>query len=251
MSSVGQILDENGQPIQSQNQTHKVTFEDGTGSCLKPEAGEKSLNIRGLGDTPKWIREIGNYLVDRALGSRQVPTVTVVDSPTLGRASSMEWTPYKQVESISVFSEFDRHMAAVRDYITGNVDRHFGNFGKGLDGGLVAPDGGETFPMRATHSAVSEFVMKSLGTDLNPEVLNAVRSVDQGALRQSLLDSGLSPTQVDGAMGRLNEIVTHGRITGDAWTTTGSMQGATPLGEPGFTFLDKRGIYQDGKLTLK
>jgi len=212
LGSLEPILDSNGNPIQTLNQTQRLTFSDGSQAIIKPESGVGE-SVAGSGTT-KYSSEVGTYVVDRALGFDQVPTTAVIDHPDLGRSAIQSWESGTAVDSAGAYSTTDQQMAAVRDYITGEQDRHLGNVLQSPDGKVIAIDGGEAFPPGGENPMYrSEFVFNTLDQELEPSVLEAVRNVDRAALSQSLLDSGLTQQQVNGAMSRLESIATEGKLT--------------------------------------
>lgn len=200
------------------NQSMRVVFDDGGRAILKPDAGGRNTIYESLLDGSKSSREVGTYVTDRHLGFNQVPETVAIDDPNFGRSAMQEWKDSQRFPDIGdkgTFYAKDEQMMAVRDYITGNHDRHLGNVLMSPEGGMVAIDHGESFPTGKTGSLMTnEFLARQANTPLDPAVVDAVRSVDQTALRQELQASGLSQQQVDGAINRLNEIATHGQING-------------------------------------
>jgi hypothetical protein len=105
----------------------------------------------------------------------------------------------------------------VLDYITGNTDRHPGNYLTGPDGSVVAIDHGYSFPDGERDYVRSDFVRDYLGRPLDDDVMNAVNAVNPDDMRHMLQQSGLSDSAVNLAVGRLSEIQRNGMITGIAW----------------------------------
>ncbi len=108
---------------------------------------------------------------------------------------------------------------AVFDYITGNTDRHLGNYRTDMVGNIVAIDHGYSFPEYPDprYGIRSDFVDKNLNVALSEDVLHGVRAVDQDALRSTLRASGIPDSAIDGVMARLGEVQSRGMITGEAW----------------------------------
>ncbi len=213
MLALEQILDANGNPIQTLNTTQRVVFDDGGRAILKPESGVGADIGAGSVGT-KYSREVGTYITDQHLGFNQVPTTVVVDHPVLGRSSAQLWANGTPVQSSGALSAADQQMAAVRDYITLEADRHLGNVLQSPDGRLIAIDHGESFPTGLEAPVIrSEFVYHALDQNLDPAVLASVRAVDRTALGRDLLNAGLTQQQVNGALARLDSIATQGRLT--------------------------------------
>jgi hypothetical protein len=202
------------------NQSMRIVFDDGGRAILKPDAGGKNTIYEVLLDGSKSSREVGTYVTDRHLGFNQVPETMAVDDPNFGRSAMQDWKDSQAFPNIGdkgVFYTKDEQMMAVRDYITGNHDRHLGNVLMSPEGGMVAIDHGESFPTGSMGSVMkNEFLARQANQQLDPSIVDAVKSVDQAALRQELRASGLSQQQIDGAMSRLNEIARHGQINGSS-----------------------------------
>ncbi len=187
-------------------------------------------------------REQAAYRVDEALGFGRVPPTTVADGP-YGLGSNQIWVhsgpahPVTLVEDLSPEQRATleikaglRHLItgyprvqceqmAVLDYVIGNTDRHLGNYRTGRHGEIVAIDHQLSFPESPDPriGIRSGFVKQFLDVELSEEVMAQVRAVDLDRLRAALLDSKISEKAVDGALARLVEIRTHGKITGAAW----------------------------------
>jgi hypothetical protein len=106
---------------------------------------------------------------------------------------------------------------AVLDYVSGNTDRHPGNYLTAPGGDPIAIDHGYSYPEGPADSIRSTFVGDHLGTPLSPDTLARVRALDPDQVRGMLTATGLSPVAVDGAVARLQEIQDRGMITGEAW----------------------------------
>ncbi|GAB3947004.1 hypothetical protein GCM10027614_41470 [Micromonospora vulcania] len=106
---------------------------------------------------------------------------------------------------------------AVLDYVSGNTDRHMGNYLTGPDGRLVAIDHGYSFPDSNGEPLRSDFVQQQMNRPLSPETMARIQATDPAALADRLRGTGLSEQALAGAMDRFNEIRSRGMITGEAW----------------------------------
>lgn len=213
-------------------------------------------------------RENAAYRVDEALGFGRVPPTTIVEKGPYGPGSNQMWIlsspghaaaawsrrPKEEQdaalkawdktlsgeERAAMYEEWlrpnkkypqvQREQMAVLDYVIGNTDRHWGNYRTGRDGELVAIDHAFSFPESpdSRYGIRSDFVREFLNKELSTEVVDSVRAVDMDRLRTALLDTGLSDKVVKGALDRLREIRTHGKITGEKWA--GEILGAREIG---------------------
>ncbi|WP_159851207.1 hypothetical protein [Nocardia sp. CY41] len=187
-------------------------------------------------------REQAAYRVDEALGFGRVPPTSITNgphgpgsnqiwaysTPSHPKAAQLrlpreDWWKRKTMDALRRLNErypkSQREQMAVLDYVIGNTDRHWGNYRTGRDGEIVAIDHGLSFP-EFPDSRIgirSDFVKEFHNVTLSEEVIAQVRAVDLDRLRTALLDGKLSEVAVNGALDRLIEIRTHGRITGRAW----------------------------------
>ena len=202
------------------NQSMRVVFDDGGRAILKPDAGGKATAYEQFLGGSKSSREVGTYVTDQHLGFNQVPETVAIDDPNFGRSALQDWKDSQKFPNIGdkgTFYTKDEQMMAVRDYITGNHDRHLGNVLVSPEGGMIAIDHGEAFPKAQSSSLLTnEFIARQANQALDPAVVDAVKMVDQSALRADLHASGLSQAQIDGAISRLNEIGSQGKITGSS-----------------------------------
>jgi hypothetical protein len=202
------------------NQSMRVVFDDGGRAILKPDAGSKNTIYEVALGGSKSSRETGTYIVDQHLGFNQVPETVTVNDPNFGPSAVQEWKDSQQFPKIDDPGSFytkDEQMLAVRDYITGNHDRHYGNVLMSPEGGLVAIDHGEAFPTGDSKSFLTNPILaRQANQPLDQSIIDAVRAVDQTALRSELEALNLKPSQIDGAINRLNEVATQGTITGSA-----------------------------------
>ncbi|MEU7769339.1 hypothetical protein AB0B25_30210 [Nocardia sp. NPDC049190] len=197
---------------------------------------------RGGGELAK--REVAAFRVDEALGFGRVPPTAMVNG-IYGPGSHQLWvfstpshpgvarivqeqqlgrilskTERRELLRLNAqYPKVQREQMAVLDYVIGNTDRHMHNYRTGHDGEIVAIDHSLSFP-EFPDSRVgirSDFTLEFHNVGLSEDVLRSVRAVDVDRLRTALDDLGLSRKAIDGALDRLIEVRTHGRITGEAW----------------------------------
>jgi hypothetical protein len=214
-------------------------------------------------------REVAAYRVDEALGFGRVPPTTIVEKGPYGPGSNQVWilsspgrvwaawcrrTATEQEASTTAwrnsssgeeraaiyeewlrpnkeYPQVQREQMAVLDYVIANTDRHWNNYRTGRDGEIVAIDHALSFPESPDprYGIRSDFVREFHNKELCAEVVDSARAVDMDRLRTALLDTGLSDTAVEGALDRLMEIRTHGKITGENWP--GEILGAREVGQ--------------------
>lgn len=214
-------------------------------------------------------REVAAYRVDEALGFGRVPPTTIVEKGPYGPGSNQIWilsSPGRALaawrrrpaaeqeasmtawrnsssgeERAAIYEEWlrpnkeypqvQREQMAVLDYVMANTDRHWNNYRTGRDGEIVAIDHALSFPESPDprYGIRSDFVREFHNKELCAEVVDSARAVDMDRLRTALLDTGLSDKAVDGALDRLMEIRTHGKITGENWP--GEILGAREVGQ--------------------
>ncbi|MFX0595022.1 hypothetical protein [Melissospora conviva] len=201
------------------NDAYDVTFTDGTHGVYKPNVPENEF-VQGRSSIPEnqlAAREVAASRLNEDLGFDLVPTTARWDGPH-GAGSMQEF-----VENASQglppgwYTIREREQMAVLDYISGNTDRHMGNYLTGPDGRLVAIDHGYSFPESNAELLRSEFVQQQKNQPLSPETMARIHATDPDRMAERLRASGLGEKAVDGAMDRLNEIRSRGMITGEAW----------------------------------
>jgi hypothetical protein len=187
-------------------------------------------------------REQAAYRVDEALGFGRVPPTSITNGPH-GPGSNQVWVystwSYPRAAQLRLpeedrwkretmdtlrrlndrYPKIQREQMAVLDYVIGNTDRHWENYRTGRHGEIVAIDHGLWFPESpdSRFGLRSDFVKDFHHVALSEEVMAKVNAVDLDRLRAALLDSKLNEVAVDGALARLIEIRTYGKITGQAW----------------------------------
>ncbi|MFQ6398143.1 hypothetical protein ACLMAJ_32475 [Nocardia sp. KC 131] len=120
---------------------------------------------------------------------------------------------------ITEYPKVQRQQMAVLDYIMANTDRHLDNYRTAHNGDVIAIDHGLTFPEEPDpkYGIRSDFVKAFQHKDLDKSVLDAVRAVHPEDLRAALSDLELSDKAINGALARLHEIQSLGKITGREW----------------------------------
>lgn len=199
------------------NDAYVVTYEDGTRGIYKPVAGEDASLRQGI---PGGLadREVAASRMDEAFGFGRVPTTTKIDGAQ-GSGSVQQWVDSTGSKALDEYPRTQQEQMAVLDYVTGNTDRHTGNFVTDAGGNIVAIDHGYSFPETPDprFGIRSDFVQQNVNTPLSDEVMQNVRAVDPGQVRTTLQASGLSDQAVDGVVSRLGEVQSRGMITGENW----------------------------------
>ena len=158
------------------NDAYDVTFTDGTHGVYKPNVPENEF-VQGRSSIPEnqlAAREVAASRLNEDLGFDLVPTTARWDGPH-GAGSMQEF-----VENASQglppgwYTIREREQMAVLDYISGNTDRHMGNYLTGPDGRLVAIDHGYSFPESNAELLRSEFVQQQKNQPLSPETMARV-----------------------------------------------------------------------------
>ncbi|WP_405484676.1 hypothetical protein [Nocardia sp. NBC_00511] len=209
-------------------QVYRAESTDGARAraIVKPFTGEIRTR-RAIFRTPgaQGAREVGMYRLSNMLGWDRVPPAALVeDAAGLGPSAVMKWVRSHDSLEVSKYDVADQHRMAVLDYIGGNSDRNPSNFRTVFEHGRprpVAIDHSLTFPeyRDAEFGISSEFIGTHMATNapLHADVLRDVRALHPDALRSGLRDLGMSADATEGAVARLREIQTNGRITGEAW----------------------------------
>lgn len=199
------------------NPAYIASLDDGTLGVYKPIQGEDASLRQGI---PGGLahREVAASRVDEAFGFHRVPTTTMMDGDH-GPGSVQQFVNSTASKAHHEYPRLQQEQMAVLDYVTGNTDRHTGNYRTDRNGNIVAIDHGYSFPESPDprFGIRSDFVDKNLHTPLSNEVMTAVRAVDPDQLRNTLRATGLGEAAIDGTIARLTEIQTRGMITGEAW----------------------------------
>ncbi|MGK5738069.1 hypothetical protein [Micromonospora sp. URMC 103] len=201
------------------NDAYDVTFTDGTHGVYKPNVPENEfVQVRStIPENELAAREVAAARLDEDLGFDLVPTTARWDGPH-GSGSMQEFVENAGPgRPVAAYTLPEREQMAVLDYVSGNTDRHMGNYLTGPDGRLVAIDHGYSFPESNAEPLRSDFVQQQMNQQLSPETMARIQATDPAALAGRLRDTGMSEQAVAGAMDRFNEIRSRGMITGEAW----------------------------------
>lgn len=141
--------DENGTPL-GQSESHVFHFPGGTKGLFKPASGEMHART-GVGAGNQYHREVATSVVADILGlGHMVPKTTYRDHN--GEVGSIQhWvdgtTKPRRVSFMDRYGspEHTAH-AGVLDYLTGQSDRHEGNWLVGDNGKIHLIDNGNAFP---------------------------------------------------------------------------------------------------------
>ncbi|WP_452299644.1 WXG100-like domain-containing protein [Micromonospora krabiensis] len=201
------------------NDAYDVTFTDGTHGVYKPNVPENEfVQVRStIPENQLAAREVAAARLNEDLGFDLVPTTAAWDGPH-GPGSMQEFVEdVSPGLPVSDYTVPEREQMAVLDYISGNTDRHMGNYLTGPDGRLVAIDHGYSFPESNAEPLRSDFVQQLTNQQLSPETMARIQTTDPAVLADRLRATGLSDQAVAGAMDRFNEVRSRGMITGEAW----------------------------------
>ncbi|APE35256.1 hypothetical protein BOX37_16355 [Nocardia mangyaensis] len=213
----------------SSTEVRKMRSEDGELNIYKPIHGEQFDAGLPFVHKPGSLtsREIAAYRVDEILGFGRIPPTARTDGAIgsdgrpFGPGMIQQFVDSTPSRPFDAYPRVQQQQVGVLDYVIGSMDRHSGNYrtvdrGNHLD--VIAIDHGRSFPMGLRPLEVdidSDFVAAQKGRQLEPEVLDAVRSVDTDHLRSALGDAGLHPNTIDGALARLEKIRELGHIPAD------------------------------------
>nr|WP_212761660.1 alpha/beta hydrolase [Nocardia uniformis] len=199
------------------NAVYRVEFADGSVYVYKPLTGHAPGGISVPPSGPP-IREAAFYRMAQIFGFGLVPPTILWNGPRGPgslQAFVADTTPRLPV---SGYTTPEQHMMAVLDYVGANLDRNGFNYLTGPDGRVVPIDHETTFPTHAGQPGIrSGFVAQHLSTALDPDVLRMVRGVDPEQFAAMLTEIGIEPDAVTGAVDRLREIQSEGKITKAAW----------------------------------
>ncbi|MFG1867293.1 WXG100-like domain-containing protein [Micromonospora arborensis] len=201
------------------NDAYDVTFTDGTHGVYKPNVPENEfVQVRStIPENELAAREVAAARLDEDLGFGLVPTTARWDGPH-GAGSMQEFVENASPgRPANAYPAAEGERMAVLDYVSGNTDRHMGNYLTGPDGRLVAIDHGYSFPESNAEPLRSDFVQQQMNRPLSPETMAQIQATDPAVLADRLRGTGLSEQALAGAMDRFNEIRSRGMITGEAW----------------------------------
>jgi hypothetical protein len=148
------------------NETHFVTFEDGTRAVFKPQDGASEERNRSYIEPGQDMeREAGAWEVAKRVGMEDMVPPTVIRTMD-GRVGSMqEFVPdstnaFQSLEPYDGSKDFAR--AAIFDTVIGNKDRHMGNWMVNENTGKLALiDHGLAFPEAVENDDVQTFAAKA------------------------------------------------------------------------------------------
>lgn len=201
------------------NDAYDVAFTDGTHGVYKPNMPENEfVQVRStIPENELAAREVAASRLNEDLGFDLVPTTARWDGPH-GPGSMQEFVENAGPgRAVTDYPAREREQMAVLDYISGNTDRHMGNYLTGSDGRLVAIDHGYSFPESNAEPLRSDFVQHQMNRQLSADTMARIEATDPAALADRLRASGLNDQAVAGAMNRFHEVRGQGMITGEAW----------------------------------
>jgi hypothetical protein len=220
---------------------HRVLFDDGTRAAYKPTAGSVLVQMekQGRGEEitidpkiPESKRERAVFDLSAMAGFDVVPPVELVDYDGVGSPGgghAMAWVDGQ--EAIDIEDQYykdisanhpDLHRIAALDFITGNVDRHQGNFMRGKDGRWYAIDNGLCFTRDMELGMSWSDVMRKLMMHVTPpEVRAEIASIDKDAMGGIMKEAGFDAVDIKAAQTRLDVLKALG-----GWGTEGQMYGA-------------------------
>jgi len=228
-----------GDETTSVGTVYKATFKDGSKAVYKPEKGngytttgldeqdnEVQVKLRRDMDTsvPQYKKELATMEIDRELGFNRVPHVEVVDyGHGLGHAQAfIEGEVAANVDyntvSNDVLTGASMQQVAALDMITGNTDRHFGNFMLGRDDDQwYAIDNGLTFPDKnGQFNSVPVRTLGKGGVSIHESVKASLAKFTPEKLDVIMSRNGIGKAAREQAKARLNILKTKSTWTGVA-----------------------------------
>ncbi|MDG4789744.1 hypothetical protein O7626_28105 [Micromonospora sp. WMMD1102] len=161
-------------------EVYDITFTDGTHGIYKPNVPENEfVQVRSsIPESGLAAREVAASRLNEDLGFDLVPTTARWDGPH-GSGSMQEFVENaSQGREVTDYSVPEREQMAVLDYVSGNTDRHMGNYLTGPDGRLVAIDHGYSFPQSNAEPLRSEFVQERMNSPLSPDTMARLQATD-------------------------------------------------------------------------
>ncbi|MGW7531333.1 WXG100-like domain-containing protein [Amycolatopsis sp. NPDC054798] len=205
-----------GDRLASANETHWLTYADGSQAIYKPAEGESRTLAVPIPVGGQGFRENAMYRLARAAGSDVVPVTAYIDGPR-GRGSAQRRIDgLSSALDVSAYPRAHQQEMAYLGYVGASSDC------KALskDGKVVAIDNGQNFPDYADDliGINSPFVAAWLDRPLDADVLERIRAIDPGWLVRMLRASGMSEHAADEARDRHEEVQRLGRIGGQQWS---------------------------------
>ncbi|WP_409464318.1 hypothetical protein [Amycolatopsis sp. GA6-003] len=204
-----------GDRLASANETHWLTYADGSQAIYKPAAGESRSLAVPIPPGGQGFRENAMYRLARAAGSDVVPVTAYIDGPRGPGSAQRRVEGLSPALDVSAYPLAQQQEMAYLGYVGASSDC------KALskDGEVVAIDNGQNFPDYADDliGINSPFVAAWLDRPLDADVLARIRAIDPGWLVRMLRASGMSEYAADEARDRHEEVQRLGRIGGQQW----------------------------------
>ncbi|MFB9924356.1 hypothetical protein ACFORO_10775 [Amycolatopsis halotolerans] len=205
-----------GDNLASANETHWLTYADGSQAIYKPASGESRSLAVPIPHGGQGFRENAMYRLARAAGSNVVPVTAHIDGPRGPGSAQRRIEGLSPALDVSSYPLAQQQEMAYLGYVGASSDC------KALskDGQVVAIDNGQNFPDYADDliGINSPFVATWLNRPLDAEMLARIRAIDPGWLVRMLRASGMSEYAADEARDRHEEVQRLGRIAGQQWT---------------------------------
>jgi hypothetical protein len=198
--------------------------------AFKPKSGEADERPGAVDVGTLYRRERAAYEIDQMFGFDLVPPTVIRTMPGKkgGEVGSVqEWKEGDCAYLIDRWEDLVDHgelqRLAVLDYVTGNMDRHEGNFivdstypstkAKlwAIDNGYSIPDDSDLLGAYYK-SDVHNIVQNLKLLKLRSPALKALKAVDQAHLRARMQRLGITDEAVHGLLARLNQVITMGKL---------------------------------------
>jgi phage portal protein BeeE len=218
-----------GGPDAGANAAHLVELSDGTKAVFKPASGEEA----GLRDNIKagtyYKREAVAYNIAKSVGMDDLVPETVIRDVDGKQGSCQKFVDKAEVAFRSGDKKWDGQEDSARiaayDFITGNLDRHEGNWLVQKNGKIALIDHGLTLPNGTTEGGEHMLIMtKGFVGKLSSDNVAIPESVKKswegkwGQIEKTMRDGGLEDGAIKSAKYRYDQFMSSDvKSFGDLW----------------------------------